>query len=294
MFSAKPKETLLAEAVRASIVSLALANSISHAATLTVNSNSAGSGTPTGCALREAVNAINNGASANGCFNTSIFAVGFSDTIVFDSASLPSNTITLTGREIDISQSVLIIGFDGLTIDGNQRSRIFNISNGVVNLNNLIIQNGFSTEAGGGIFVDESTRLTLTNSIVSGNTSDTRGGGIYNGRSSTLTLNNSSVSGNSSNGSLGGGISTGRYSSLVMNFSSLNSNSTSALGGGMDIAVGARVTLNNSNILNNSSSRGGGIHSQEGNVQLTINSSTISGNSANDVNNGSGGGFGSI
>lgn len=193
--------------------------------------------------LREAIGSANTQAGA--------------DTINFNFGSdFSGGTIDLTSGSLGISDSLTIngLGADLLTLDAQNNSRVFSISDGNsgrafnVFLDGLTITGGNATP-GGGIFNQEN--LTVANSIISGNT----GGGIFNGGSpgyygKNLTVTNSIISGNQ-----GTGIASG------------------------DFFFGdARVTVQNSTISNNSD---GGIaisNNDYGLVNTTVTNSTISGN----------------
>ncbi len=245
---------------------------------------------------------------------------GTSDTITFDS-SLEGTTITLTTGELAILEDLVIdaSSISGLTIDGNNNSRIFNVSD---NTNDIIFvefigltlsggnpqSDDGSLLDGGAIFTEES--LQITNSTISGNTSTSLGGGIFN-VNGNLTLIDSTVSDNSSlsgggifnyNGVLiinesvvsdnnsvdnGGGIYN-NSSSLVINDSIITDNSVTGIddidsnnnGGGVYNNNNGLLIINNSIITNNNVPNfGGGISTNFGNI--TITNTTISGNTSN-------------
>ncbi|MCA9007625.1 MAG: hypothetical protein KDA70_20300, partial [Planctomycetaceae bacterium] len=134
------------------------------------------------------------------------------DTITFD-ASLASQTIVLSD-EILISDGVTILGLgaDQLTLDGNGNSRIFNIDDSfeeteiVVELSGLTLTNGFAIDGGAIVNYED---LTITDSIVSGNHASNSlfqaGGGVYSAAGS-LAVTGSYFTENS--GYRGGGIAT--------------------------------------------------------------------------------------
>ncbi|MBW2377267.1 MAG: hypothetical protein JRF55_15005 [Deltaproteobacteria bacterium] len=110
-------------------------------------------------------------------------------------------TIVRTGAEILLRNDVILDGEGNLTIDGDNRHRVFRNFGAMVELRGLTVTGG----SGGGarVVVDGvASTLSLTNCTVSGNTTDIAGGGIYNG--ATLTLADSTVSENSAGD--GGGI----------------------------------------------------------------------------------------
>jgi len=205
----------------------------------------------------------NNNNSGAGSLRQAIADVGSGEEITFNG----NYTITLTTGQLSISKNLIITGTGaGLTIiDGNNSSRVFNISSGyTVTITNMTIRNGagtgFSGYNGGGI--SNSGTLSLVNCTVSGNTISTTlpsyGGGIYS--DGTLSLENCTV----------------------------NANSTSSLGGG--IYNDGNVTITNSTISNNTANADGGGIYEEG-TQMNIYNSTIANNHAdNDDGGGNSGG----
>jgi CSLREA domain-containing protein len=180
------------------------------------------------CSLREAITVANNTAGSN--------------MILF---SLPANsTITLGGSQLPaISGTLTIDGYttSGLTINGNDESRIFQVAEGATaTLTHLTISNGAlapdggcPTQCGGGIlnegnltvldstFIEnlatiggaihnaEYGVLTVHNTIFRKNWASVYGGGIYN--LGSLTLSNSTVRDHIMNNAAvhGGGIFNG-------------------------------------------------------------------------------------
>ena len=254
--------------------------------------------------LREAIQAANTGTTVDGAVGTS-----GADTIQF-AAGLAGQTITLGGTQLRITSALTIngLGASQLTINGNNTSRIFEVTSGnTVTISRLTLTNGNATDSDGGGIVNFGT-LTISSSKIFGNSTSGGGGGIFN--SGTLTINNGTVSANSATNGGGGiandgtltisdsvisGNSTDSDGGGIRNFGPLtisNSeifrNSTGALGGG--IMNSGTLTISNSNIRDNSTTgdfgQGGGIHNV---ATLTISNSSVSGNSAaGDFGNGGG------
>ena len=130
-----------------------------------------------------------------------------------------SGTITLTGTQLEISKSITIdaSSVGGITINANQKSRVFYVSEGAsVELNSLTITGGKvcggntyvygdNDGLGGGIY--SVGTLTLTHCSVTGNTAEgccnnTSGGGYGGGIYSTgaITLTDCAVTGNTAKG----------------------------------------------------------------------------------------------
>jgi uncharacterized repeat protein (TIGR01451 family) len=178
-------------------------------------------------------------------------------TIVFDTSGVFSiaRTITLTSGELSISGNLTISGpaSAGVTISGNNASRIFNVGSGKSLLfSNLTIANGKASQGGGILNAGTLTIVssTLTNNhttnganssgpgVNGGNGGD--GGAIYN--TGTLKLINSTISGNqpgnggdasgtdmSGNGGNGGGIFNSGGSVTSVN-ATITNNKTGANG----------------------------------------------------------------
>ncbi len=104
-----------------------------------------------------------------------------SSTITLDS----NNEITLSG--IDSSSSDIISGGD--IAEDSDNCEILSISSGTVNIQNLTLKNGYSSEDGGGIY--NSGTLTLTDCSVTECTAEEYGAGIYN--DGTLTLSGNTI-----------------------------------------------------------------------------------------------------
>ncbi len=187
------------------------------------------------CSLREAIsNANDPGTDTTG--GDCSLGTG-SDTIVFS----VSGTITLGSTLPAIANSSAgALTIDGtaqnIIIDGASTHRVLYVNSGAtLNLNNLTIANGKSTDGGG---VNNQGTLTVTNSTFSGNSDDGGGGGIYN--NDALTVTNSTFSGNSAGN-----------------------------GGGIDNAPSGTLTVLNSTFSQNSAGSGGGIHNASGTATVT-------------------------
>jgi len=245
-------------------------------------------GTGASCRLRDAIAAAAAGDTIAFSNTTAGGAVNFFDGGV--------HTITLNTGELLIDKSLTITGpgASKLSVDGNQASRVFNITaaGATVTLDALTIANGKVSGASGFNFgggISNSGTLNVTNSTISGNSvtgsGNNSGGGILNG--GTLNVTNSTISGNSASGGInntGGGISSGGGTLTVTN-SIISSNSISGGSGfnsGGGINSGGTLTVTNSAISSNSISGGSGSNSGGGinsGGTLTVTNSTIFGNS---------------
>jgi hypothetical protein len=220
-----------------------------------------------------------------------------SDTIAFSPTVFTTSSqhvITLTQGELNVTGDTTVQGpgQNVLLINGNQASRVMQISSGAtVSVSGLTLINGSVTSAvgelasGGAVLNDGSlnlTSVTVSDSTANGGSpvSDqsygitagaASGGGIYS--IGTLSLTNSTVSDNTANGGA--------------SFYGFDGNSS---GGGVYSA--GQLTISNSTIQDNIAGSGGadvtqngaGGESNGGGLYVTgpliINSSTLSGNSA--------------
>ena len=203
--------------------------------------------------------------------------------ITFD-AALDASEITLAGSSLSVDWSVQIdaSSLSSLSINADNKSRVFTIFVGEVDLVGLTITGG-SAWYGGGVY--SYGALTVTGSTISDNSAGSRGGGIHS--SGVLTLIDSTITDNSANHS-GGGISKAD-GTLTISGSTIASNSADR-GGGI-YSYSGTLTITNSTISRNSSNRGGGgILSVNG--TLTVTNSTIADNSAGGGTVSGGGVFG--
>jgi predicted outer membrane repeat protein len=256
-------------------------------ATLTVNStaDTAHDSDPY-LSLREAIALVNSPTLPSGLSRQILAQIdgdlhaGQADTIRFDPGQV-AGPIILGGTQLELSlpgstASITINGGAGVTVDGNDASRIFQVDSGVqVALDHLTLTNGHATGEtaigyGGGIF--NLGRLTVSNSTLAGNSAAYSGGGIYSPGSVTVT--NSTLTGNSAH--VGGGIAGDAPVILVTN-SNLTGNSCGNQGGAIYAYLGD-VTVSNSTLAGNSASEEGGALYVTGS-RLTVSNSALTGNS---------------
>jgi hypothetical protein len=277
---------------------MTLSPAAASAATFNVTTESdsnAGSCLPGSCTLRQAVAAVNGGAGG--------------DTIM-----VPAGLYTLAFGELTLQKDVTIDGAGSAAtlIDGNMRSRIFNIAApGVTaSIRGLAVVNGrvagtSSVQAHGGGILNSGT-LTLDNVLIRGNfvvPADSggvipEGGGIFN--TGILRVNNSTIESNHATIlSFGGGISqgagianTGGQVELTDSVLSNNVTTAQAISGGGGLRSfsatphGATVTLTRVLVDGNRSfatggasiASGGGINVSR--TDLTIRESAVTRNTA--------------
>ena len=232
------------------------------------------------------------------------------DTITFDPAVFATpQAITLTAGQLELKASALTTitaPTAGVTVSGNNASRVFQVDSGATaNLNGLTITGGSTIDRGAGLFVYGTA--VLTDCIVTGNTANS-GAGIYVGKwfyastGGSVTLTNTILSNNTaSNSGFGGGLLSGNSTTVVMTNCTVSSNSAGwgggiytdgttkltdctfsgntavYLGGGVNLDAGS-ATLTNVTISGNTASKGAGLINWY--ATTTVTNATISGNSA--------------
>jgi parallel beta-helix repeat protein len=210
-------------------------------------------------------------------------------TVTFDPAVFATaKTIALTLGQLELSDTTgteTIKGPKaGVTISGNNASRVFQVDpNVTASLTGLTISGG-SAFNGGGLY--NLGTLTLTNCTVSGNSAVIRGGGLYTpyGASGSMTLTNCTVSDNSA-GRSGGGLDVFSLAMAVkLTNCTFSGNSSGLNGGGMQVL--GTATLMNCNISGNRAAAGVGGGLEVLYDPATLTNCTVRGNSAGDSGGG--------
>jgi hypothetical protein len=188
------------------------------------------------------------------------------DTIEF-AGSLNGGTITLTSGELSISDPLIVngLGANSLTINGNNSSRIFNISS-QVDIQGLTITGGAEVNFGFGGGITNSGVLIINKSVISNNEASF-GGGIDN--EGIITILNSTISGNKAIASFAGIRNVGE--ATIIN-STISGNQADFYAGG--IFNSNVMSIANSTIANNSALNGGGIFSFGG-ADIFLNNTII-------------------
>ncbi|PSO96706.1 MAG: hypothetical protein BRC59_09540 [Cyanobacteria bacterium SW_4_48_29] len=128
-----------------------------------------------------------NADSGEGTLRNAIASAADGDTIKFDS-SLSGETIALTSGEIGIEAgkdlTINGAGADGLSINGNDTSRIFNVDSNQdvptdLTLQNLTLSDGYTSDRGGAVQVKYKGALSLDKVNFEDNVADSGGGAIY-------------------------------------------------------------------------------------------------------------------
>ena len=257
-------------------------------ATITVNTTA--DNTTAGdhrCTLREALANVN--AAADTTNRDCVAGTGAGDVIVFN-LGLPAK-IKLSLGQLSVAENVTIVGPTNgeLRIDGQGKSRIFEITAGTANISDLTIQKGKELTAdGGGILVDVGAKVGLTNCTLTTNAAaDGFGGGLSNRGTAILTdctveSNLAGFAAEAPVSNFGGGIFNSGTAMLTLTNCTLHHNR----GGGLD-NFGGTATVSNCTLSGNKAFRGGGLGNFGGRV--VVSNSTISGNKA-----ASGGGLGNF
>ncbi len=177
-------------------------------------SGCSGSGSAFTCAtLRDAITAANAASSTN---NTIQFQGGLTGTITLGGV-LPLLNATSSGTAL-ASNSLTITGASGLSISGNNATRIFFADAGTVSISNLALQNGLAQGgnggggidggggglgAGGALFVNTGANVTLSAVAMTGNKARGGAGGTTPSYASNLGLaagGGGGIGGNGGNG----------------------------------------------------------------------------------------------
>jgi len=214
--------------------------------------------------LRQAINDNN----TNGGRNTVIFS------------NSVTGTITLTSGELVIGTNLVILGpgADVLTVNGNNSSRVFNVTGGTVAISGLGIISGRATAGrGGGLYNDGN--LIISDCLFSANHAVEDGGAVAS--SGNLTVERCAFVNNQAESEGGALYISG---SAVVNNSTIVSNNAIVIGapggiGGGIWTTGSGLTMSGCTIVNNNAnSRAGGIFGLGSGT--IIRSTIIAGNNA--------------
>jgi CSLREA domain-containing protein len=221
------------------------------------------------CSLREAV------IRANVCAGTQTIRVP-TGTYTLTRAGIDENAAA-TG-DLDLTDSVTILGIGHPVIDGNTADRIFDIKAGVTaTLSGLVIQNGLANY-GAGIWSNTAT-LNINESTIRNNHTTWEGlhgmfpdgGGILSEGNGVLGVYLSEIHGNSAD--RGGGIAVvtvpGTAQSVTLSHTIVAENTADGSGGGIWLDTGTSATLIRFEAENNSTAgNGSGIYNA-GNLEFT-------------------------
>lgn len=250
--------------------------------------------------VTKSTNSSDNVCDADCSLREAVFNADSGDTVIFNS-NLIGQTFTLGGEEIVITKRITIDGnLDGVNvafISGAMTSRIFFVESGagMILKNAILVQGsgesspgnpgtGFGA-AGGAIFTDSNSNLSLDRVAIRGNKAKL-GGAVY--LSNDLHhIINSSFTGNSAELGTAVLMPNSVGSSLFMSNTTLSGNFVSpdnpdSFGCGALCVKGGITTIRNSTIAYNSARRGGGIGvipTASGNT-MDIGNTIVAGNTA--------------
>jgi len=199
--------------------------------------------------------------SGSGSLREAITSVQPGDIIQF-APSLAHQTLTLTSGQIEIpiGNNLIIDGATapGLTISGNNSSRIFYLNSAAVSPTSLTVKNlsltqGYTPEYGGAIRTEHQGVLTLENVQFKNNVADQGGGAIFSAFEGTLTVtgsifdSNQAIAGNSERGA--GAIAFWGPGNLTVKNSDFINNQ--GIVGGAINSLNGKLTVENSRFINN-------------------------------------------
>jgi hypothetical protein len=208
-------------------------------------------------------------------------------TVTF-ATNLSGQTITLTSGEIAITNNLTIDASalpNGIIINGNHSSRIFNIAGGTtVTLNALVLTNGYTTNGNWGGAIFNAGTLALNYCTLAGNSGDSSiaGGAIAN--QGPLIVLGCTFSGNSAGFS---GAIDNRSTCTLKNSTFYGNVAFAGNGGAIDNPYGAVLSVLQCTFSGNSAAGiGGGIDNYQ--AQVNVTNSILSGNLGQDIYNVSG------
>lgn len=263
----------------------------SQAATILVNSLADNLTTNSLCTLREAID----NANANSAIHSDCAAgSGATDTIQIDAGALGAGPYTISlGSELPAITSSIILkqstsgaSAGNFIIRGGTGFRVLRVNSGTVQLFDLSMVNGNTTD-GGALYIDAAANVTLINVAIQGNTASNSGGGIYN--NGTLTLQTNSVVKSNTATISGGGIHN-QAGTVTLDASQIGITSDpnrvnnpslalgTSMGGGIANINGTLNINNTSKVCSNTvvylagNALGGGIYSSDGTVTISNNS----------------------
>ncbi len=135
--------------------------------------------------------------------------------------------------------------------------------------NNNLVEGGVDSPDGGGIYIVNSTSVTLSGNLITGNAADAstvpeaRGGGIYVENTPGLSMNGDVVSYNTTGALATDGYGGGIHavgSSLTLSTVDISRNTARTEGGGVYTDTGSSVSLSKSRVMWNAAGIGGGLY----------------------------------
>lgn len=135
------------------------------------------------------------------------------------------------------------------------------------------IDNNMASGAGGGLYVENSTTLTLRDSSVYGNTA-AAGGGIHSQAAATIT--DSTLSGNVTTSNPSGGAGMSSSGPLTMVNSTISGNAALGSGGGLVVGSGSAAGLYNVTIADNTANADGDVTGDGGGIRIASGAVSLS------------------
>jgi predicted outer membrane repeat protein len=184
-------------------------------------------------------------------------------------------TITLTSGQIPVTTAITITAPEvGVTLSGNNNSRIFNITGGAdLRLERFHLTDGKSTAEGGAIRVNgAATKLVLKSSSISG--CDAVGGGGLLVENGTAQVTDCFFKSNTAGTGGGGAIKVTANGTLRLTNSTVTLNTSNTNGGGFFQDTGTTTLINTTFAANtadadtNNTGNGGGLFQSGGTVSL--------------------------
>jgi hypothetical protein len=179
------------------------------------------------------------------------------DTITFACSGMITLTSTLVIKRKDQAVGNLTLDGSGesVILDGGNNVRVLRVDGMRLTLKGMTVANGKTDESGGGLFMSQSSEVTIGNCTFSGNAAR-HGGGLLND-GGKVTITNCTFSGNAALG-YGGGLynnfgGTGKVSHCTF------ANNTANMGGGWSttfgsFSVSATIIANNAATMNGKNS----------------------------------------
>jgi len=260
-----------------------------HAATINVTTTSM-SASPSGCGLREALQALENQAATGGCTGGD----GSNDIINLPAGTYTSTVMLRVARSVEIRGA----GVGQTVLRSNLASgdTFIRVDPGPLDFNDVVVQDLTISRASGqaapqvtGIYavtfeVDRSLRLMLKRTHVVGHT----WGGVYSD-GAHIEIEDSTIENNTSPWS-GAGVSVNNTSAQTAStnvyHSTINNNTSQACGGGIYHAAQGNSHLEASTVSGNAAAGGGGVCLEAATDYFQIQDSTIAFNSASNAGGG--------